>query len=33
MIAIRAEKAEDIPAVRRVNELAFGQSDMDWEEH
>lgn len=25
MITIRAENAEDIPAVRRVNELAFGQ--------
>lgn len=27
MITIRAENAEDIPAVRRVNELAFGQPD------
>jgi len=27
MITIRAETAEDIPAVRRVNELAFGQPD------
>lgn len=25
MITIRAETAEDVPAVRRVNELAFGQ--------
>lgn len=25
MITIRAEQAEDIPAIRRVNELAFGQ--------
>jgi len=27
MITIRAETAGDIPAVRRVNELAFGQPD------
>jgi putative acetyltransferase len=27
LITIRAEKAEDIPAVRRVNELAFGRPD------
>ncbi len=27
MVTIRAETAEDIPAVRRVNELAFGQPD------
>ena len=27
MITVRAEQAEDIPAVRRVNELAFGQPD------
>jgi putative acetyltransferase len=27
MISIRAETAGDIPAVRRVNELAFGQPD------
>ena len=27
MIIIRAETADDIPAVRRVNELAFGQPD------
>jgi putative acetyltransferase len=27
MLVIRAETAEDIPAVRRVNELAFGQPD------
>ena len=25
MITVRAETAEDVPAVRRVNELAFGQ--------
>jgi putative acetyltransferase len=25
MTTIRAETAEDIPAIRRVNELAFGQ--------
>ncbi|HEX8140742.1 MAG TPA: N-acetyltransferase [Pyrinomonadaceae bacterium] len=27
MITIRAETAEDIPAIRQVNELAFGQPD------
>lgn len=27
VITIRAENAEDIPAVRRVNELAFGRSN------
>lgn len=27
MIAIRAERAEDVPAIRRVNEVAFGRSD------
>jgi putative acetyltransferase len=27
MITVRTEKAEDIPAVRRVNEIAFGRAD------
>lgn len=27
MIEIRAERAADVPAVRRVNELAFGQAE------
>ena len=27
MVTIRAEIAEDIPAVRRVNELTFGQPE------